>query len=65
MDIRLDADGNPYLLEANPNADRTYGEDCAESAEAAGISYEELLQRLLKLGIAYRADWKQFEPSPR
>jgi hypothetical protein len=49
----------------NPNADLTYGEDFAESAEAAGISYEELLQRLLKLGIAYRADWKQFEPSPR
>jgi D-alanine-D-alanine ligase len=65
MDFRLDADGTPYLLEANPNADLTYGEDFAESAEAAGISYEELLQRLLKLGIAYRADWKQFEPSPR
>ena len=60
MDFRLDREGRPYLLEANPNADLTYGEDFAESAEAAGMSYEELLQRLLKLGIAYRADWKLY-----
>ncbi len=63
MDFRLDASGRPFVLEANPNADLTYGEDFAESAEAAGISYEELVQRLVNLGIAYRADWKQYRPA--
>ena len=58
MDFRLDGEGRPYLLEANPNADLTYGEDFAESAEAAGIGYEALIQRLLNLGIRYHADWK-------
>jgi len=58
MDFRLDAEGRLYLLEANPNADLTYGEDFAESAEGAGVSYEALIQKLLRLGIAYKADWK-------
>lgn len=58
LDFRLDAEGRPHLLEANPNADLTYGEDFAESAEAAGIGYEKLIQRLLNLGIRYSTGWK-------
>lgn len=58
MDFRLRDDGRVYLLEANPNPDLTYGEDFAESAEAGGTGYEELLQRILGLGRAYRAGWK-------
>lgn len=64
MDFRLDKNSRPFLLEANPNADLTYGEDFAESAEAAGITYESLIQRLVSLGIAYRADWKQYRSAP-
>jgi D-alanine-D-alanine ligase len=59
MDFRLDEEGRSYLLEANPNADLTYGEDFAESAEGAGIGYEALIQRLLNLGTSYRAEWKE------
>ncbi|MFV1959164.1 MAG: D-alanine--D-alanine ligase, partial [Planctomycetota bacterium] len=44
--------------EANPNPQIGYGEDLAESAEAAGLSYERLLQRILNLGMRYRAEWK-------
>lgn len=54
MDFRLDADGKVYLLEANPNPQLMYGEDFAESAEATGISYEQLLTRIVSLGRRYR-----------
>jgi D-alanine-D-alanine ligase len=58
MDLRLTPDGRVYVLEANPNPQLGYGEDFAESAETAGISYETLLQRILNLGMRYRAEWK-------
>ena len=54
----MSPDGRVYLLEANPNADLTYGEDFAESAEKAGLGYRSLVQRILTLGMAYKADWK-------
>ena len=57
LDFRLSEDGKPYLLEVNPNPNLAYGEDFAESAERTGISYEELLQRILNLAISYKAHW--------
>ena len=40
---------------ANPNIE--FGEDLAESAESVSISYEALLQRILNLGLNYKAAW--------
>jgi D-alanine-D-alanine ligase len=54
MDFRLDEDGHAYLLEGNPNPDIGYGEEVAESAEKAGLSYAALLQRILNLGLQWR-----------
>jgi D-alanine-D-alanine ligase len=54
VDFRLDAEGRPYFLEANPNADIAYGDEFAEAAEAAGIDYEPLLDRLLAIGLRKR-----------
>lgn len=54
MDLRLTDAGELYLLEANPNPDLSYGEDFAESAETAGIDYDDLLQRLIRFGLRYR-----------
>ncbi|MEX0652941.1 MAG: ATP-grasp domain-containing protein [Phycisphaeraceae bacterium] len=54
MDLRLAEDGQVYLIEANPNPQLAYGEDFAESAEAAGIDYDALLQKILNLGMRYR-----------
>ena len=53
IDFRLDADNRPYFLEANPNPDIGYGEEFAEAAEAAGIEYEPLLNRILSLGLRH------------
>jgi D-alanine-D-alanine ligase len=54
VDFRLDAEGRPYFLEANPNPEIGYGEEFAEAAEAAGIDYEPLLDRLLAIGLRKR-----------
>ncbi len=56
MDVRVTAEGTVYLLEPNPNAELTYGEDFAEAAEAAGLDYETLLQRIIDLGLRYKRD---------
>jgi D-alanine-D-alanine ligase len=54
IDFRLDAEQRPYFLEANPNADIAYGDEFADAAEAAGIAYEPLLDRLLTIGLQKR-----------
>ncbi len=51
IDFRLDRDGRPYFLEANPNPEIARYEEFASAAEAAGLSYEALLQRILNLGL--------------
>ncbi|KAA5546964.1 D-alanine--D-alanine ligase [Roseiconus nitratireducens] len=57
MDLRLTERGEIYVLEANANPNIEYGEDFAESAEKGGVDYDSLLQRILNLGLRYKADW--------
>jgi D-alanine-D-alanine ligase len=56
LDLRLDADGHVYIIEANPNPQIGDGEDFAESAKRVGLSYKALMQRILTLGLAWRPD---------
>ncbi len=56
IDLRLTPEGKFYVLEANPNPQLAFGEDFAESAEHEGYSYEELLQKIINLGLSYRPD---------
>ncbi len=56
IDIRMDAQGRMYVLEANPNPQLAYGEDFAESAERMGIKYPQLIQRILMTGLRWKAD---------
>jgi D-alanine-D-alanine ligase len=58
IDLRMNEAGQVFVLEANANPNLAYGEDFAESAETGGISYEALLQRILKLGLKYQSPWK-------
>jgi D-alanine-D-alanine ligase len=53
VDLRMDEDGRIYVLEANPNPNMAYGEDFSESAEAAGLPYERLLDRIIALGLRW------------
>jgi D-alanine-D-alanine ligase len=50
VDLRMDHLGSLYVLEANPNPNLAYGEDFTESAEAAGVPYGRLLERIITLG---------------
>lgn len=59
MDVRLTPEGRVYLLEPNPNPDLAVDEDFAESAQAGGVGYEDLVQRIVSLGLGYHAEWKR------
>jgi D-alanine-D-alanine ligase len=60
IDFRVTADGHIYMLEANANPNLTREEDFAESARAAGLGYQELLERIMTLGCKYRVEWRDF-----
>ncbi len=52
IDYRLAPDGSLYFLEANPNPDLAAREEFASSAEAVGVGYPDLIQRIVALGLA-------------
>ena len=56
VDLRMDESGRVFVIEANPNPQLAYGEDFAESAERAGVSYELLLQQILLAGLRWRPE---------
>jgi D-alanine-D-alanine ligase len=56
IDLRLDAEGHVYVLEANANPQLAIGEDFAESAKHAGLAYPQLLQRIMALGLSWRPE---------
>jgi D-alanine-D-alanine ligase len=58
IDLRVTRDDRIYVLEANPNPDLSYGGEFAESAETAGIPYDRVVDRIIQLGLSYRAQWQ-------
>ncbi len=59
IDLRLKPDGNVFVLEANANPNLAQTEDLATSALSAGVGYQTLLERIISLGLAYRAAWRE------
>lgn len=51
IDYRLSPEGKFYFLEANPNPELAMSEEVAAAADAAGISYPELIQKIVSLGM--------------
>ena len=56
VDLRLDAAGNAWVIEANPNPQIARGEDFVDSAEKIGLSYETVLQRIINLGLKWQPE---------
>lgn len=57
FDLRLNPQGELYILEANPNPAIATDDEFAQSATKGGIAYDDLIQRILTLGRgAARAD---------
>lgn len=52
IDFRLSADGIPYFIEANPNPEIAMSQEFATAAQHDGLSYPDLLHRILALGIS-------------
>ena len=53
FDFRLDKDGNPWVIEANPNPQLAKAEDFAQSAMLSNMSYSRLLERIMALGLEW------------
>ncbi|MBO0859632.1 MAG: ATP-grasp domain-containing protein [Chloracidobacterium sp.] len=53
IDYRLTEDGRIYALEANPNPQIACDEDFADSAEHCCVKYNDLLQKIMTLGMSY------------
>ena len=51
IDFRLAADCTAYFLEANPNPEIAESQEFATAARYVGISYSDLLQRIVALGL--------------
>jgi D-alanine-D-alanine ligase len=58
MDFRVRADGQVFMLEANANPCLAQAEDFSQSALSAGIGYQDLLTRIITLGMGYKAEWR-------
>ena len=55
IDLRLDANGKVYVLEANPNPGIARDEESTLSAIKGGFSYDSFIQHILNLGLKARA----------
>jgi D-alanine-D-alanine ligase len=51
IDFRLSAENVPYFLDANPNPDISDGEEIASAAALVGMTYGDLISRILSLGL--------------
>jgi len=53
IDLRYTPEKEIYVIEANPNPGIALGEEFSESAEMKGYSYNELLQKVIRLGLSW------------
>ncbi|NCQ19231.1 MAG: D-alanine--D-alanine ligase, partial [Ignavibacteria bacterium] len=51
IDMRLSKDNELFVLEVNPNPDLTEGAGFMRSAEAAGLTYDEVLEKLVRFAL--------------
>ncbi|MBI3981514.1 MAG: hypothetical protein HY337_01280 [Gemmatimonadetes bacterium] len=54
VDLRVDAKGQPWVLEVNPNPDISDDAGLSRMAQATGLSYDDLVLRIVELAL--RAD---------
>ena len=55
-DIRLAADGTPYVIDVNPNCDLSHDGGFGRAAARAGLDYEAFLWEILRSALRRRTD---------
>jgi D-alanine-D-alanine ligase len=55
LDLRLDADGTPYVIDVNPNCDLSEMAGFARAGRAAGLGYDDLIRRIAELALSRRS----------
>jgi len=63
VDFRASADGIPQIIEVNPNPDLTPGYGVAMQAEAAGMSYPQVIDRILEFALERKSFASQSAPA--
>lgn len=51
LDLRLTPDNKVYFIEANPNPILAEDEDFAQSASKAGLTYPQLIEKIIQVGL--------------
>lgn len=51
VDMRMDAEGMPNVLEVNPNPDISPGYGAARQAKAAGLTYSQLMEKIVMFAL--------------
>jgi D-alanine-D-alanine ligase len=54
IDLRMKPTGEMFVIEANPNPQLAQGEDFAESARRANVSYAKLIEKIIALGLQWQ-----------
>ena len=57
VDMRVDSDGRPWILEVNANPDIAPDAGLAGMARVAGVEYGALMRQICELGIARGREW--------
>jgi D-alanine-D-alanine ligase len=65
VDMRLDGAGQLNVIEANPNPDISPGAGSVRQAEAAGMSYPQFIDKIVKLAQEKREDDSQDTPDAK
>jgi D-alanine-D-alanine ligase len=55
VDMRLDAEEVPNVLEVNPNPDISPGYGAARQAKAAGMTYSQLIEKIVMFALEERS----------
>ncbi len=59
LDCRLREDGTLFCLEANANCDLSLDDEFALGGDKLGLSYPDLVQKIVSLGLQYKPAWKR------
>jgi len=63
IDLRLTSENKIVILEVNANPDVKYGEELAEAAKKAGITYKEFLSQIISNALARKTRQSFYLPS--